>query len=144
MYKFFALWNLGKYKEALKVAKELEKYKDIKNADAYIKIVNWALENKDYLLAATYAKKIIDLQEKYKSYVYSPFVEFVYAKYTKNKNEAIKILKDLINRIKSEDLARAYYMLANLTKDKKYLKKCIKIKDSTLWRGLCKDALNLF
>jgi len=144
MYKFFALWNLGKYKEALKVAKELEKYEDIKNADAYIKIVNWALENKDYLLAATYAKKIIDLQEKYKSYVYSPFVEFVYAKYTKNKNEAIKILKDLIKRVKGEDLARAYYMLANLTKNKEYLEKCIKIKDSTLWRGLCKDALNLF
>lgn len=144
MYKFFALWNLGKYKEALKVAKELEKYDSFKNADAYNKIVTYALQNKDYLLAATYAKKIIDLQEKYKTYPYSPFVEFVYAKYSKNQQEAIKVLTNLLPRVKGEDLARAYYMLANLTGKKEYLEKCIKVKDSKLWQGLCKDALNLF
>jgi len=143
-YKFFALWNLGRYKEALKVAKELEKYPNIKNTDAYIKIVNWALQNKDYLLAATYAKKIIDLQNRFKSYPYSPFVDFVYAKYSKNKQEAIKVLKNLIKRVQGEDLARAYFMLSNLTGKKEYLKKCINVKDSKLWKGLCKDALKLF
>jgi len=144
VYKFFALWNLGKYKEALKVAKELEKYDKFKNAEVYIKIVNLALQNKDYLLAATYAKKIISLQEKYKTYPYSPFVDFIYAKYTKNKKEAIKVLKNLLPRVKGEDKARAYFMLANLTGKKEYLQKCLNVKDSKLWRGLCKDALNLF
>ena len=143
LYKFFALWNLKEYKKALEVAKSI-KTKDIKNADVYIKIVKWAITNKDYLLAATFAKKIIDLQNEFKAYPYSPFVEFVYAKYTKNKKEAIKILKSLLNRVSGEDKARALFMLANLTNDKKYLNECLKVKNSKLWKGLCKDALNLF
>jgi len=144
LYKFFALWNLHRYKEALEVAKQLEKTPSIKNTDAFIKIVNYALENKNYLLAATYAKKIIDLQKKFNAYPYTPFVDFIYAKYTKNKKEAIKDLLEIIPRLKAEDLARAYYLLANLTGDKKYLEKCVEVKDSKLWKGLCKDALNLY
>jgi hypothetical protein len=35
-------------------------------------------------------------------------------------------------------------MLANLTKDKKYIEKCLKVKNSKLWRGLCEDAKDLF
>ncbi len=143
LYKFFALWNLGEYKKALEVAKSF-KIKDIKNADAYIKIVKWALGNKNYLLAATFAKKIIDLQNEFRVYPYSPFVEFIYAKYSKNKKEAIKILKELLNRVRGEDKARALFMLANLTHNKKYIDECLKVKDSKLWRGLCKDALDLF
>ncbi|WP_244924461.1 tetratricopeptide repeat protein [Caminibacter mediatlanticus] len=143
-YKFFALWNLGEYKKALKVAKELEKFNNFENVDVFIKIVNYALNNKDNLLAATYAKKIIELQNRYKAYPYSPFVDFTFAKYTENRQEAIKVLKDLLNRVKGEDKARAYFMLANLTKDKKYLKECLKIKNSTLWKGLCRDAMDLF
>jgi len=142
--KFFALWKLKRFKEALKTAKIIEKKADIKNADAYIKIVNYALQNNDTLLAALYAKKIIDLQNKFKTYPYSPSVEFTFAKYTKNKKEAIKVLKDLLNRVNGEDKARALYMLASLTGDKKYLDKCLKVKDSTLWKGLCKDAKSLF
>jgi tetratricopeptide (TPR) repeat protein len=143
-YKFFSLWYLGKYKEALKVAKKLEKYEKFENVDVFIKIVKWALKNNDSLLAATYAKKIISLQEKYKTYPYSPFVEFVYAKYTKDKQEAIKVLKNLLNRVKGEDKARALFMLANLTGDKRYLEECLKVDDSKLWKGLCKDAISLF
>lgn len=143
LYKFFALWNLGEYKKALEVAKSI-KQKDIKNTDVYIKIVKWALENKNYLLAATFAKKIIDLQNEYKVYPYSPFAEFVYAKYTKNKKEAVKVLKELLKRVKGEDKARALFMLANLTNEKKYLDECLKVKDSKLWKGLCEDAKGLF
>ena len=143
IYKFFALWNLGEYKKALEVANSIKK-RDIKNTDVYIKIVKWAIQNKNYLLAATFAKKIIDLQNYFKVYPYSPFVEFVYAKYSKDKKEAIKVLKDVLKRVKGEDKARALFMLANLTGDKKYLDECIKVKSSKLWRGLCEDALNLF
>jgi tetratricopeptide (TPR) repeat protein len=142
--KFFALWKLQRYKEALVLAKELDKVKDIRNTDAFIKIVNYALKNNDNLLAATYAKKIIDLQNRFKAYPYSPFVEFTYAKFSKNKKEAIKVLKDVLNRVSGEDKARAYFMLANLTKDKQYIDKCLQVKDSKLWRGLCEDAKDLF
>ncbi|WP_457559888.1 tetratricopeptide repeat protein [Caminibacter sp.] len=144
LMEFNALWQLKGYKKALKIAEILSKYKDIQNADAFIKIVRWALQNNNNLLAATYAKKIIDLQDEFKAYPYSPFVEFVYAKYTKNKKEAIKVLKDLLNRVSGEDRARALFMLANLTGEKKYLDECLKVKNSTLWKGICKDALNLF
>ena len=144
LYKFFALWKLKEYKKALKVTMLLDKKPDIRNTDAYINIVRWAVENKNFLLAATYAKKIIDLQNYFKTYPYSPFVDFVYAKYSKNKSEAIKVLKSLLNRVSGEDKARALFMLANLTKNQKYLDKCLKVKKSTLWKGLCKQALNLF
>jgi TolA-binding protein len=142
--KFFALWKLGRYKDALKTAEILDKTKDIRNCDAFIKIVNWSLENGDGLTAAVYAKKIIDLQNMFKAYPYSPFVEFTYAKYTKNKKEAIKVLKNLLPRVSGEDKARALYMLANLTGNKAYLNQCVKVKNSKLWKGLCEDALNLF
>ena len=142
--KFFALWKLKRYKEAIKTAKILEKTPDIRNCDVFIKIVNWSLQNKDYLTAAVYAKKIIDLQSKFKTYPYSPFVEFTYAKYTQNKKSAVEVLKKVLPRVKGEDKARALYMLANLTGDKKYIQECIKVKDSKLWKNLCNDALNLF
>ena len=144
LIKFNALWQLKRYSDALKVAKKLDKYQNIQNADAFIKIVRWALQNNDNLLAAAYAKKIIDLQDKFKAYPYSPFVEFVFAKYTKNKKEAIKVLKNLLPRVSGEDKARALFMLANLTGEKKYLNECLNVKNSTLWKNLCKDALNLF
>jgi len=144
LYKFFALWNLKEYKKALKVTMELEKKKDIRNTDAFINIVRWAVENKNYLLAATYAKKIIDLQNFFKTYPYSPFVDFVYAKYSKNKTEAIKVLKELLKRVTGEDKARALFMLANLTQNQKYLNECMKVKNSTLWKALCKQAKGLF
>ncbi len=143
IYKFFALWKLKKYEEALKVAENIKK-KDIQNTDVYIKIVRWALKNNNNLLAAYYAKKIIDLQNYFKAYPYSPFADFVFAKYTDNKKEAINVLKNLLKRVNGESKARALFMLANLTKNKKYLNECLKVKGSTLWKGLCKDAKGLF
>jgi TolA-binding protein len=142
--KFFVLWKLKRYKEALQVAKELEKVEDIRNTDVFIKIVNKALRDNDYLLAAQFAGKIVHLQNKFKAYPYSPFADFTYAKYTKNKKEAIKTLKNLLPRVSGEDKARALYMLASLTGEKKYIDECIKVKDSKLWKGLCEDAKSLF
>jgi len=142
--KFFALWHLKRFKDAIKTAKILEKKNDIRNCDAFIKIVNLSLENKDKLTAAVYAKKIIDLQNKFKAYPYSPFVEFTYVSFTKNKKEAIKVLTDLLNRVKGENKARAYYLLANLTGKKEYIDKCLEVKNSKLWKNLCKDAKSLF
>ncbi len=142
--KFFALWKLKRYKEALAVAKKLDKTKDIRNCDAFIKIVNRSLKNNDALTAALFAGKIIKLQNRFKAYPYSPFVDFTFAKYTKNKKEALKVLKNLISKVNGENLARVYYNLANLSGKKIYLQKCIKVKNSKLWKGLCKDALNLF
>ncbi|WP_456480768.1 tetratricopeptide repeat protein [Nautilia sp.] len=142
--KFFALWNLKKYKEALKEAEKLGEKKDIKNCDVFIKIVNFALKNGDYLTAALYAKKIIELQNHFDAHPYSPFAEFTFAKYTKNKKDAEEVLKKIIPKLKGENLARAYYMLANITGSKIYLQECLKVKNSKMWKNLCKEAMSLF
>jgi hypothetical protein len=66
------------------------------------------------------------------------------AKKLNKKGEAIKILKHLTTlKINDEDKARAYYMLASLTNQKKYLNKCLEQNNSKTWKGLCKDALSV-
>jgi tetratricopeptide (TPR) repeat protein len=142
--EFFSLWHLKEYKKAIALSIKLSKYKDIRNTDAFIKIVDYAVKHNNKLLAAEYAKKIIDLQDYFKAYPYTPYVDFIFAQYTKNKKAAIKDLLHILPMLKGENLARAYFMLANLTGEKKYLLKCVKVKNSKLWKGLCKDALSLF
>lgn len=142
--KFFSLWRLKEYKKAIALSLKLQKYKDIRNTDAFIKIVDYALTHNDKLLAASYAKKIIELQNYFKAYPYTPYADFVFAQYTKDKKAAVKDLLRILPMLKGENKARAYFMLANLTNEKKYLLQCLKVKNSKLWKGLCKDALTLY
>ena len=101
-----------------------------------------------------YADKIIKLQSRFKSYPFSPQIEFEYVASLKrlNKNhEAIKILKNLAKRFnKSSVKSRIYYEIGVLSlklNDKKGAKKafenCIKIKDKNSWKKLCKENLSL-
>ena len=146
--QFFAYYNLNEPKEFLKIASQMMKKDNIKNIDIFMKVVLYAKRIDDTLLAYTYAKKILELQKKYNTYVESPYIDFVFidsAKKLKKKAEAIKALKHLVTlNIDDESKARAYYMLASLTADKKYLQKCIKLKDSKTWMPLCKDSLELY
>ncbi len=142
--KFFALWYLKRYEEAIKLSLKLNQYKNIKNLDVYYDVMQYAIQNKNRILASSFALKIINLQNYFKTYPYSPIAEFTYVKYSDDKKKKIEILKSLLNRVKGENLARVYYMLANLTNDKKYLLKCVKVKNSTLWKSLCQDGLNSF
>jgi len=144
--QFFAYYKLNKPKEFLKIASQIP-FNHIKNIDIYMKVVLYATKKHDNLLAYTYAKKIIKLQKMYNTYIQSPYIDFVFANVATKlhkKQEAIKDLEFLVTlkNINDSDKARAYYLLSSLTGKSKYLKKCIKLKDST-WKSLCKDSLEV-
>ena len=146
--QFFAYYNLNEPKEFLAIASKLIKKDNIKNIDIFMKVVLYAKRQKNTLLTYTYSKKILELQKKYNTYIQSPYIDFVFVDSAKKLNktkEAIKALKDLVTlKIDDESKARAYYMLASLTANKKYLEKCIKLKNSKTWQPLCKDSLELY
>jgi len=146
--QFFAYYNLNKPKQFLKIASELINKDNIKNIDIFMKVVLYAQKTDNTLLTYTYSKKILQLQQKYNTFVQSPYIDFIFvnsAKKLNKKQEAIKVLKHLITlNIDDENKARAYYMLASMTANKTYLKKCIKLKKSKTWAPLCKDTLELY
>jgi len=146
--QFFAYYNLNKPKQFLKIASELINKDNIQNIDIFMKVVLYAKNTDNTLLAYTYSKKILQLQKKYNTFVQSPYIDFVFvnsAKKLNKKDEAIKALQHLITlNIDDESKARAYYMLASMTANKQYLQKCIKLKNSKTWAPLCKDALELY
>jgi TolA-binding protein len=155
-YIFMSFMKLGKQNKAIKVAKELEKnYKsNLKNSEVYIEIVRKASDDRDDLLLSEYAKKIISLQKKYKSYVYTPFVEFSYIGALKRLGkgkEAYWVAKELLKRkLSLDDRTRALYYIGELAlklkrnKDaKEYFKKCTNIKTNSSWRDICEQNLKL-
>jgi len=146
--QFFAYYYLNKPKEFLKIASQLINNDNIKNIDIFIKVVLYAKNNNNTLLTYTYAKKILQLQKKYNTFIQSPYIDFVFvesAKKLNKKQEAINTLKHLVTiNIDDESKARAYYMLSSLTTKKEYLQKCIKLKNSKTWMPLCKDSLELY
>ena len=146
--QFFAYYHLNEAKEFLSIASKLMKKDNIKNIDIFMKVVVYAKRIHNTLLVYTYAKKILELQKKYNTYIQSPYIDFVFVDSAKKLNktkEAIKALKHLVTlKIDDESKARAYYMLTSLTANKKYLQKCIKLKNSKTWQPLCKDSLELY
>ena len=146
--QFFAYYYLGDSKSFLKIASSFFKKRNIKNIDIFMKVIEYAVKNRNTLLIYTYAKKVLELQKFYKSYVYSPYVDFLFVDASKKmgkKEEAIKVLKELVKLkgVGEEDKARAYYQLSSLTSDKRYLYKCLELKNSKTWRPLCKDSLEV-
>ena len=155
-YKFFALYGLKQYDKAMQVVQKIDKnFSDnFNNIEIYKKVIDLARKRVDDLMIIKYAKKILKLQEKYKSYILSPEIEFIYItslkRLGKNK-DAINILKALIKRVKSPTiLSRAYYemgalflKLQNKTAAKKAFEKCLNIKSKNSWKSLCTDSLSL-
>ena len=145
--KFYALWKLGKYQDAIALSQKIEKNGKIKNIDMFYKIISYGRRINNNLLIFTYAKKIVDYQNRYKVSTYSPNIEFLLvqkAKILKKMKVAKETLIELSKKnISPENKARVFYELSNITNNKSYLKKCIKIKKSKTWRPLCQEALSL-
>ena len=155
-YLFMSYIKLNKFDKAIKIAQEIEKgFKgSLKNAEVYIEIVKRASDDRNDLLLTEYAQKIILLQKKYKSYVYTPFVEFSYIGALKRLGKlqkAYKVAKELLKmKLSLDDKTRALYYAGELAlklKDKKearsYFKKCSKIKSDSSWRDICEQNLKL-
>jgi len=155
-YQFFALFGLKKYDKALQIAQTIDKKfaNNFKNVEIYKKIIELSKQRADDFMIVKYADKIIKLQNRFKSYPFSPQIEFEYVASLKrlNKNrEAIKILKNMAKRFnKSSVKSRIYYEIGALSlklNDKNGAKKafenCIKIKDKNSWKKLCEENLSL-
>ena len=146
--QFFAYYYLNKPDQFLAIASKLLNKDNVKNIDIFMKVVLYGLKTKNNLLVYTYAKKILQLEKKYNTFVNTPFIDFTFvetAKKLHKPNEAIKVLKHLVTlNISDENKAKAYYMLASLTSNKIYLQKCVKLKKSKTWMPLCKDSLELY
>ncbi len=155
-YKFFALFNLKKYNQALLTAQKIEKnYKnEFKNIEIYQKIVEYAKNIDNSTMTVNYAKKIIALQNRYKSYVLSPNIELTLIGALKKLGkfkEAIDIANGTLKRVNDKNTkARLLYEMGDISlkssqkeKAKEYFRRCSKI-DDTSWGGLCKESLGLF
>ncbi len=154
---FNALYNLKKYEEAIKEALLIEKLypNDFKNSDIFYKVVRMALEKEDDLTALNFAKRVVNLQNSYNLYPYSPSIDFIYIeslkKAGKNK-EAFEFANNLLKRVKNDkEKARVLYLIGELAiklnktdKAKEAFKKCSDLNTSSSWKDLCKDNLSLY
>ena len=153
---FLSLMKLDRLEKAIDIAKTIEKNtpNDLKNIDAYIKIVQRAQDDRNDLLLKEYANKIISLQNKYKSYVHTPEVELSLIgalQRLEMTKEALVIAKGLVDKnISLKQQTRAYYsagelsMKLNKNEDaKKYFEKCKNIKIKSSWKDICEQNLKL-
>lgn len=153
---FFSLMKLDRFEKAIEIAKIIEKENpdELKNADVFIDIVKKATDNRDDLLLSKYADKIIKLQNRYKSYVYTPIVEFnligALQRLEKTK-EALDVAKGLISKkITDKEKIRAFYNAGELSmklkqndEAKKYFQECTNIKEQSSWKDICEQNLKL-
>jgi len=153
---FFSLIKLDKLQRAIEIAKQIEKESpsEPKNTDMFIEIVKKATNSRNDLLLVEYANKIIKLQKRYKSYAYTPIVEFnligALQRLEKTK-ESLVIAKGLLDKkITSKEKTRAFYSAGELSmklnqneEAKKYFKECTNIKVKSSWKDICEQNLKL-
>lgn len=124
------------------------------NIAPYKKIVQLALNDKDDVMTATYAKKIMDIQDDKEIGIESPWVEFIYMETMirlKKDEDAIATADRLMNmELEEKDKAKTLYWQGFLYQktDKSAdaqasYETCSQIEAQTPWVKLCKDALKL-
>lgn len=153
---FSSLAGLNRKSEAMAVFNDLLKI--MPNAKnmlvVYDRLLRWALDSKDNIALELYAKEIINLQNKFKNYEYSPFVELSYADFLFNDNrytQMLEVLKNIFSHnLNSDEIQKvrymqgsAYYELGNNNNAKIEFDKCIEKDAQTSFGKLCSEALNL-
>jgi len=152
-----AYYNLREYDDLmLKTVHEIEKLfpNDIRNIDLFMKVVRYAQKRQDLLLEINYAKKVIDLQKKYKVKAYSPRINIIYAhglqKLGKYK-EALSVVRRLTTRkLTDRQRAEVLYLAGELSarlhrKEEaiRYFTECGNIVQDSEWQKLCAENLQL-
>lgn len=153
---FFAYMEEEQIDEALDTAQQIEKEwpKVLANSDVYIKIVKYALDERNDLLLAEYAKKILALQNEHSVHVQSPFVDFNYISALQRLErieEALEINKGLLEKdISKKQRIRALYSAGELSLKleqsadaKEYFQECTAIDEESSWKDICEQNLNL-
>ncbi len=125
-----------------------------KNLDVYDRILREAKKRKDDLIVINYAKKIIDLQKKYKLDLFTPKVELDYIEGLKRLGkfrEALKLDLDLLyKKMSDKQKAHVLYLAGELSQrinkieeSKSFFLKCGEIIEDSAWRKLCVENLKL-
>lgn len=148
---FFSLVNLGRKNEAISVFNELVKITPQNRALIPMtkEMLSFALNDGDNIAVEKYAKDLIALQKRHKTYEFSPFAEISYADVLFSDNrfsEMLKVLTNLHNANNAESQkahylrGSAYYELGNNAKAKAEFQQCVKLNGD--FKGLCEEALN--
>jgi hypothetical protein len=155
--KIAGYYNLGGY-DALMLAevKKVEKLfpNRVKNLDVYEKVLNYAKKRKDSSLIINYAKKMIDLQEKYHLETYTPKLQLDYINALRDKGrykQALdEVLKLLYKKLNDTQRAHVLYLAGDLSEKFKKIKeakefyiKCGEIVENSAWVELCSENLQL-
>lgn len=148
---FFSLVNLGRKNEAISVFNELVKIAPQNRALIPMtkEMLSFALNDGDNIAVEKYAKDLIALQKRHKTYEFSPFAELSYADVLFSDNrfsEMLKVLTNLHNANNAESQkahylrGSAYYELGNNKRAKAEFQQCVKLNGD--FGGLCEEALN--
>ncbi len=152
---FEATNSLNQEDKLIDLAKEIEnEFKgDFKNIDIFKAMIKIGVNRKDSILISTYAKKIIDLQNKFNSFIESPQIELSYIQslIDLNKlNEVVEFAKTPLNNLDDNNKIRFKYLLGttyqkldNKDEAKKNFDECVAINGTSSWKKLCEDALKL-
>lgn len=128
---------------------------DFKDIERYTQMVSLGLKRKDEALTQTYARKVVALQERTKTYTQSPFIEFTLAQSYQNlgkDTDALNTLK-ILNKQKltTEKRARQQYLIGAIEQKLGHKREArdafnasIKADPASAWGKLAKDALALF
>jgi tetratricopeptide (TPR) repeat protein len=152
-----AYYNLRDYDDLMletvkKIEKEFPDY--LRNIDLYMKVVHYGQKKKDDLLIVNYAKKVIDLEKKYKVQAYSPQIEILYAhelqKIGKYRGALNVVLDLLTHKLTDAQKAEVLYLAGELSlklgqKDAatEFYTKCGEIVKDSAWQKLCAENLEI-
>ena len=129
--------------------------KDVRAIESYKAAVKYGQSKNDILMSGKYAQKLYELQNTLKVHVETPWVEFAYAESLSKRGEykkAATVLEGTLTakRISESDKARAMFEAASYytqakegVKAKTLLQNCVKLNDTSAWKGLCKESLDL-
>lgn len=127
---------------------------DFKEIERYTQMVSLGLKRKDEAMVQTYARKVMALQSRTKTYTQSPYIEFTLAQSLQNIGkdaDALKVLKSLDSRkLNAEKRARQQYLIGAIAQSlgqkeqaRAAFNASIKADKDSPWGKLAKDALGL-
>ena len=153
---FFSLVQLKNLEGAASLAESIKiLYPDeASNLDIYYEIVKMANDAKNDLLLVTYAEASLAMQKKFNSTALTPALEFTYADALKRlgrDEEALRLIESLMPQsLSPKDKIRLFYQagelslkLQNTAKAKSYFTQCVAINDTSSWKSICQQNLDL-
>lgn len=148
--------QLGDIKSAKATANTLEKLYAGRweLASVYDRLLKFALKAKNYTSVSIYAKKILDLEARYKHADYSPTVDFYLVDALNRLGKVPKALEAVQETLKrplsQEQRQKALYLQGNLynlsgmpTKAKASFSSCMAVGTKSPWLNLCSEAAGL-